>query len=134
MVHVTLMARWRGEGGSALSPTAAQFSGIMQGTAAVLLPMQYDRTGHGVSTPPAQKLPGMALPGQPAWALTKKSLSAQRRRRRGGALRHITVREARGAPTFTQVPPLHAKRLTVSRLAVTTARGQGHAGRAPPLK
>ena len=54
LVHVTLMASWRGEGGSALSPTAAQFSGIMQGTAAALPPMQYDRTGHGVSTLPAQ--------------------------------------------------------------------------------
>ena len=50
LVHVTLMARWRGEGGSALSPAAAQFLGTMQGVAAALPPMQYDRAGHGVST------------------------------------------------------------------------------------
>ena len=54
LVHVTLMAKWREEGGSALSPAEAQFSGTMQDMAAELPPMQYDRTGHGVSTLPTQ--------------------------------------------------------------------------------
>ena len=52
------------QGGSALSPTPAQFAGVIQGMAGAVPPAQYDPTGHCVSNPFTQEYPGAGAEGQ----------------------------------------------------------------------
>ena len=98
MVHVTLMASWRGEGGSALSPAVAQFVGVMQGILPAAPPAQYDPAGHCVSNPFTQEYPGAAAEGQAAKAPPNISAKAHSQKGRGRELQGVFA-ALRGLPT-----------------------------------